>query len=116
MIAREYTRRVEIWRTTVVADAYGGNTVTSAKIGTSWANVKTPKSYNKFMELGITDPMNTIIVKMRYRKDITYNAINIFLKYRDVKYIIQNTALNVDFNNTDIEIIATREGTESVTT
>ena len=116
MISRKYTRRVEIWKTTVVPDAYGGNTVSEALVTTSWANVTTPTSYKRMTEIGITDPTNTIVVKMRYRNDITYNAINLFIKYRGVKYIIQNTALNVDFNDTEIEIMATREGITTVTT
>lgn len=115
MIARKYNKRVEIWETTDVADDYGGNTVTDELITKSWANISTANKYsNKLDNIGITDPINTIIVKLRHRNDISYNAINKYLKYNGIKYIIQNNPTNVDLNNTEIEIIATREQVSSV--
>lgn len=118
MKAREYTKRVEIWQTSIVSDGYGGSTISETLITSSWAKVETPsaKQVTLITELGITDPANTIIIKLRNRNDITYNAINQFIKYRGAKYVIQNAPVNVNFNDVDIHIIATREQTTSVST
>ena len=118
MIARKYTKRIELWQTSIIADGYGGNTVSTTLISKSWANVKTASNNSRYasrmVELGVTDPINAIIIQLRQRNDITYNAINQFIMYQGVKYIIQNAPTNIDFNGTDIEIIATREATASV--
>ena len=116
MKARKYTKRIEVWETKVVSDGYGGNTVTEHLINESWANITTVNSRNasRFKDLGIIDPTNTIVVQMRWRNDLTYNAINQFLVYGDYKYIIQNAPVNINFNGTEVEIIAVREMTESV--
>lgn len=119
MKAREYNRVIEIWQTTDVADGYGGNTVTDILIARSWAKVSSVSNNSRYVgrltDLGITDPSNAIIVKFRHRNDLTYNAINQYLKYRGLKYIIQNDPTNIDFMDVDIEIIATKETTDSVT-
>ena len=120
MKARKYNRRVQIWQTNVVHDGYGGYKVTEALKKTSWANIETVGNNSRYVtrlsELGINDPLNTIIVRLRYRNDITYNAINQFIKYRGAKYIIQNAPSNINFMDTEIEILATREQTTEVTT
>lgn len=119
MISREYNKRIEIWQTAVVDDGYGGDTVSETLIASSWAKVSSAsnnaRSIGRLTDLGITDPNNAIIVKLRHRNDLTYNAINQYLKYRGVKYIIQNDPTNIDFKDVDIEIIAVKEATTSVT-
>lgn len=119
MKSREYNKVIEIWQTTEVADGYGGYTITDVLISKSWAKVlsvsNNSRTVGRLTDLGITDPSNAIIVKFRHRNDLTYNAINQYLKYRGIKYIIQNDPTNIDFMDVDIEIIATKEATDSVT-
>lgn len=119
MISREYNKRIEIWQTSNVDNGYGGETVSETLIASSWAKVSSAsnnaRSVGRLTDLGITDPNNAIIVNLRHRNDLTYNAINQYLKYRGVKYIIQNDPTNIDFNDVDIEIIAVKEATTSVT-
>ena len=119
MKAREYDKVIEIWQTTEVADGYGGMTITDELIARSWAKVSSVSNNSRYVgrltDLGVTDPSNAIIVRLRKRNDLTYNAINQYLKYRGVKYIIQNDPANIDFSDVDIEIIATKEATQSVT-
>lgn len=118
MRARKYTRVIEIWQTSSVADGYGGSTVSETFITKSWANIRTVGNNSRYVQrltdLGITDPTSAIIVNLRQRNDITYNAINQFIKYRGVKYVIQNAPTNIDFMDSEIEIIATRDTTDSV--
>lgn len=116
--SRKYTKRVEIWETTNVSDTFGGITVSEALLTTSWANVKTASNNSRYTkrltDLGITDPTNAIIVTLRLRNDVLYNAITMYLKYAGVKYIIQNAPVNIDFVGHEVEIIATRESIKSV--
>ena len=118
MRSRLYTKRIEIWQTSNVSDGDGGFTVSETHIANSWCNIKTASNNSRFSsrltDLGVTDPTNAIIVQLRKRNDINYNAINQYLKYRGYRYIIQNAPTNIDFNDTDIEIIATRESLTSV--
>ena len=118
MRAKRYNKRIEIWQVTKTPDGYGGETVTDELITKSWCSIKTAstnKSNSTRAEsLGITDPTNTIFISTRLRNDITYNAINQYIVYNGFKYIIQNEPTSVDFTNTEVEIIATRERTKSV--
>lgn len=119
MRARFYSKVVEFWQTLNVADGYGGYTVTEMLITKAWCNIKTASNNSRYVsrltELGITDPVNAIIINLRHRIDVDYNAINQFIKYRGVKYIIQTAPTNINFENAEIELIATREATREVT-
>ena len=115
MKARKYTKRIAFYQTVAVADTYGGSTVSETLVATSWANVQTNNSVQRLTDLGITDPVNTIVINTRHRNDIDYNAVNQYILYRGVKYIIQNAPVNIDFHDVDIEIIATRDMINSVT-
>ena len=109
MKARKYTKRIQFYQTTNVADTYGGFTVSEALVATSWCNIKTVSNGQRLTDLGISDPSNSIILQLRQRNDIDYSALDMYVKYRGVKYIIQNAPTNTDFNDTEIEIVATRE-------
>jgi len=112
--SREYSKRIKFYQTAAVADGYGGSTVSETLVATSWAKIETGNS-RRLTDLGITDPINTIIIKTRYRNDIDYNAVNQYILYRNIKYIVQNAPTNENFMDVDIEIIATRDMTTSVT-
>ena len=115
MRARKYNKRVSFYQTTTVPDGYGGFTVSDSLIATSWCEIKTVSNNSRFNQritnLGITDPNNAIIIQLRHRNDIDYSAINQYVLYRNVKYVIQNAPVNIDLEGVDIEIIATKEAT-----
>jgi head-tail adaptor len=110
--SRRYSKKIEIWQITKVADGYGGATVSEALLSNSWGNVRTVGSNARLstalVNLGISDPKSAIIVNMRYRKDLTYNPLDMYLKYRGVKYVIMN-AVNINLSDTEIEIVAAPE-------
>ena len=116
--ARKYTKRVQIWQTTFTPDTFGGNVVSEELITTSWAKVRSVSSASRFSqrltELGITDPTLALIVTVRFRDDIDYNAINRFLLYRGERYVIQNSAVNTNFFDAEVEMIVVKERTQSV--
>lgn len=115
MIAKRYNKRVEVWQVDDVPDGYGGNTVSETFLFKVWCNIKSVSNNSKYVsratDLGITDPVNAIIINLRHRKDFSYNAINLFIKYRGVKYIIQTAPNNINFDDGEIELIATRQAT-----
>ena len=108
MRSRRYTKRIEIYETTNVADGYGGNTVSEALLGESWCELKTIKNPKRFVDLGINDILNTIVINVKHRNDLTYNGVNQYLKYNGNKYIIKGIT-NLNLKDNDIEIIATKE-------
>jgi SPP1 family predicted phage head-tail adaptor len=115
MRSRKLSKRIEIWQTSNVSDGFGGNTIAETLITSSWAEVTTLNNTNRSTDIGITSATNTIKIKLRKRKDITYNSINQFIKYRGYKYIIQNQPFNVGFKDEVIEILAVKEELKTVT-
>jgi len=113
LISRKYTKRIEFWQVVETADGYGGYTVSETLITKSWANIRTPKNTQRLTDFGITDTLNTLSIKLRNRNDVTYNAINQFIKYNGIKYVIKGI-VNTDLLNTDIEILVTREMTNDI--
>ena len=86
MRSRKLSKRIEIWQTSNVSDGFGGNTVAETLIASSWAEIITLNNTNRSTDIGITSATNTIKIKLRKRKDITYNSINQYIKYRGFKY------------------------------
>ena len=117
MRGRKYNRVIEFWQVTQTPDGYGGNIVGDELIARSWCDITTAnnsKTLSYLDNIGITDITNTIIVKLRHRNDINYNGINQYLIYKNNKYIIKGV-LNIDLNDVDIQIVATKEQTNEVT-
>ena len=117
MLSRKLSKRVELWQTTNVPDGFGGNIESEELITSFWAEIRTVTANsksNRSTDNGITSTTNTIIIKTRLRKDLDYNSINQFLKYSGSKYVVSNEPYNVDFNNSYIEIVATKQQIKSV--
>ena len=114
MRSRKLSKRIEIWQTSNVSDGFGGNTVAETLIASSWAEIITLNNTNRSTDIGITSATNTIKVRLRKRKDLTYNSVNQYLKYRGFKYIIQNQPFNVGFRDDVIEILAVKEELKTV--
>lgn len=114
--ARNLQKVIEFWQTTSVADGYGGNTTSDVIIAKSFASVTTLGNKNSYNSdsFGIIDKDNAILIQLRKRNDITYNALNQFIKYRGEKYIVKLQPTNIDFNDSYIQIIAVKEATKNV--
>ena len=117
MRARKYTKVIEFYRTVRVADGYGGFTIENEFIAKSWANIKSAtniSSYsNSLNDIGINDPINTIVINLRHRNDLDYNAVDMLIKYNNRYYTIQNNPNNLDLENVDVQIIAVLQYTEN---
>ena len=82
----------------------------------SWAEIKTANATSRFRNTdnGITSNTNQIVITTRKRKDVAYNSINQYIVYRGEKYTISNQPYEIDFDNSLIEILATKNPVKSV--
>lgn len=112
MRARRFRKRIELWQTEEVFDGVSGNTNKDILITSLWSNISTLNDRrNKALgsDLGFEDKSNTIVIKLRRRKDITYNSVNQFFKYNSYKYVVQAEPVNIDFDNSYVTLLATRQ-------
>ena len=105
--------KIEVWQNTSVNDGFGGNTTTEEKITESWAIVETMGVNSRYSNIasseGVESASNGIVVTVRKRRDIVYNKVNQFIKFKGVSYQIQTNPVNIDFNNDYIVFVAVRD-------
>lgn len=89
MIARQYTRKIQIYKATTVSDGYGGNTVTDVLIGSFWAEVKQNTAFRD-NSIGKSDIKNNYSFKIRANSNITIEMDNLSIIYRDKKYVVND--------------------------
>lgn len=104
MIAREYSRKIKIYKTTTTADGYGGNTVTDVLIGSFWAEVKQNSAF-KDNTIGKSDLKKTYSFKIRANSILTPDLDNLSIEYRGSKYVVNDIAF-ADELFREINIIA----------
>lgn len=111
MRSRRLNKRIEVWSATPTSDGFGGNTITEALLTSSWAEIKTAKPNRSDLttDNGILDTNNSVVITLRKRNDLTYDSQIHFFKYRGEKYIINSFPVNVDFEDSFIKIICTKE-------
>jgi hypothetical protein len=105
MIARNYTRLVDFYRTNNVADGFGGNTVSESLIGSYWSEVKNARSFNDTAQ-GTDVIKNTYVFQIRVNDFIEPHLNNLSIIYNGQKYIVNNFEY-VDALFRFIKIIAT---------
>ena len=114
---RRFSKLFELWQTAFVFDGFSGKTPgDDVLITKSWGEIKTVNASSKFRnrDNGITSNTNQIIITTRKRNDVAYNSINQFIVYRGEKYTISNQPYEIDFDNSLIEIVATKNAVKSV--
>jgi head-tail adaptor len=89
MIARNYTRLVDFYKTENVADGFGGNTVSESLIGSYWSEVKNERSFNDTAQ-GTDVIKNTYIFQIRVNDFIEPHLNNLSIIYNGQKYIVNN--------------------------
>ena len=115
---RRFSKIFELWQTAFVFDGFSGEKSGEDVLLTkSWAEIKTANATSRFRSTdnGITSNTNQIVITTRKRKDVAYNSINQFIVYRGEKYTISNQPYEIDFDNSYIEILATKNTVKSVT-
>lgn len=89
MISRQYTRKISIYKTTNVADGYGGNTVSDVLIGSYWAEVKQDSAFRD-NAVGKSDIKNNYSFKIRANANFTPDLDNLSIVYRSKKYVVND--------------------------
>lgn len=89
MISRQYTKKIQIYKTTSVPDGYGGNTVNDVLIGSFWAEVKQNSSY-KDNAIGKSDIKNNYSFKIRANANLTPDIDNLSIIYKGSKYVVND--------------------------
>tara|TARA_R110000772_G_scaffold18410_1_gene52217 strand:- start:136 stop:549 length:414 start_codon:yes stop_codon:yes gene_type:complete len=89
MIARNYTRLVDFYKTDNVADGFGGNTVSESLIGSYWSEVKNERSFNDTAQ-GTDVIKNTYVFQIRVNDFIEPHLNNLSIIYNGQKYIVNN--------------------------
>ena len=116
--SRNLRKRIEIWETSKVSDGFGGYTIKTIQLTQTWADIRTLPISNKYGNspeaVGIFDPGTAIIIKVRKRKDLLFNAINQYIVYNGSQYNIETNPTNPDFNNNYIQFIASKQASKTV--
>ena len=93
MISRQYTRKIQIFKTTTAPDGYGGNTITDILIGSYWAEVLQNSSFRD-NTIGSSDLKNNYSFKIRANSNITPYIDNLSIIYRSKKYVVNDIRYN----------------------
>jgi len=89
MIARQYSKQIEIWRVTTEDDPYGGSEVIETLITKSWAKLTTNGLGNKAIDMGVTQFQDPVLFQVRFRPDVEYSGKDLTVRYRGDTFIIQ---------------------------
>jgi head-tail adaptor len=106
MLSRQYTKAISVWKSTRVADGYGGYTVTDALQYSFWAHVVTKTAF-RTNENGQNYNFVQVIFTIRNRVNLDISVKDNFIKYNGLVYNIDSVT-NLDLNNIDIEIYASQ--------
>lgn len=115
MKARRYDKRIEVWEVGQrVWDGFSGWIIGEpVKVTTTWAKLETNGLGRKAYNLGLIEFNDPLLFLVRGRNDLPYNGRNLYLMYRNVKYIIKSVR-NEDMRDVDTEIFCIREEPETV--
>ena len=86
--ARQLTKRVEIWVSTITPDGVGGNLVSNALSTTRWCKIEDVGSNSYQDSAGITDFTDTQKFTFRYDANFVINPKTHTFKYGGLEYSI----------------------------
>jgi len=89
MLARQYSRKITIYKTVNVPDGYGGNTVNDVLIGSYWAEVKQNSAF-KDNSIGKADIKNNYSFKIRASLKLDMDINNLSIIYNGLKYVVND--------------------------
>jgi len=89
MIARQYSRKIQIYTTGSILDGYGGLLVEDVLIGSFWAEVKQNSSY-KDNANGVSDIKGNYSFKIRANANVTPDMSDLSIVYKTKKYAVND--------------------------
>lgn len=110
MRARKYTKKISHYRVGKVSDGFSGFISTESLQGSIWANLKTISDMKySSTEFADIDMANTIRVTIRHNPNRVIDYKNDYFVYRNEKYFLIDVPINIDFNNTEVTFLMTKE-------
>jgi SPP1 family predicted phage head-tail adaptor len=109
--SRSLNKRIELWNATATADGYGGSTIVETMVTKMWAKVETlnpGKNYN-LDSFGLESNNRSLLITVRKRNDLFYNIENMFVVYRDKKYVVATSPVNIQFNDSIVQFVITEQ-------
>lgn len=91
MIARELSRKIQIYKTSNVEDGFGGYTIEDVLIGSFWANVRQLSSFRDNANGGSYIKDNYSF-KIRNNSTINVDLDNLIIVYRGAKYVVNDVS------------------------
>lgn len=104
MKARKYIHKIEVWQKTALDDGHGGLLQGDAKLGESWANVKSIP-IDKLTSYGLDTDKNGVRIGLRYREDIDYTAQSVYFRYKNKEWFPLSVT-DTDLEGIEITILA----------
>lgn len=89
MIARQYSRKIQIYTTESIPDGYGGFVVNDVAIGSFWAEVKQNSAY-KDNAVGISQIKDNYSFKVRASATLTPDVNNLSIIYKGKKFVVND--------------------------
>jgi hypothetical protein len=109
MLSREYNKRIEFYQVTAGAKTeFGGVTLTDDLLFSGWSKIENANNGFKYTEIGLNQFEGLFKFSLRYRLDFDYNAKDIYILYKNEKYIIKSVVL-VDAANRYVDLFCTKE-------
>lgn len=108
MIAREYTKRIDVYNVTVASDGFAGKIASEDLEFSSWAKIETNGVGYKAKDLGLQEFNDPVLFRVRFRKDFDYTGRTMSLYYKSQRYIIL-AIRNVDEKSLELDIFCSKE-------
>jgi len=89
MIARKYSRKINIYKTEAVPDGFGGNTVNNVLIGSFWAEIKQNSAFRD-TAIGMSNIKDNWSFNIRANPTITVDMDNLSIEYKGVKRVVND--------------------------
>ena len=89
MLARQYTRKIQIFKTMSVLDGYGGNTVNDLLVGAYWAEIKQNSAF-KDNSIGNSQIKNNYTFKIRTNTNLENDIDNLSILFDSKKYVVND--------------------------
>lgn len=104
MISRQYTRKIEIFKTTDTPDGYGGNIATTVSLGSFWSEVKQNSAFRD-NSIGKSDIKNNWSFNIRANPVLIPDIDNLSIIYNGNKYVVNDIRYNDELRR-EVNIIA----------
>ena len=103
MLARRYTKKIEIWIDVAEPDGFGGFTNVPTLVKKAWCEIATMGAGYKYQDNGLNDFKNPMTFRCR-KGSLTITEDN-FIKYKGRIFIIKGIE-NVNLEGVEINILA----------